>query len=89
MDRNLTNAKTVSGDKPLDKMQNIYDLEGNYWELTAEACDTNFRARRGKYFDYIVEYDVELYLSASYRGGERPTDAYSSCSSRTGLYVNI
>ena len=44
-DRNLIIA--LSGQNELDKMKNIYDLEGNYGEWTAEAYSTGGRALRG------------------------------------------
>ena len=36
-DRSLTTDHALSGQNDLDKMKNIYDLEGNYYEWTAEA----------------------------------------------------
>ena len=36
-DRNLTTDHALSGQNDLDKMKNIYDLEGNHYEWTAEA----------------------------------------------------
>ena len=46
-DRNLIIDNALSGQNELDKMKNIYDLEGNYGEWTAEANSTGGRALRG------------------------------------------
>ena len=46
-DRNLTTDHALSGQNELDKMKNIYDLEGNHGEWTAEAVSTFNRALRG------------------------------------------
>ena len=49
-DRNLPRTDTIaSGTTEKDKMKNIYDLEGNYWEWTVSSYGTYQRARRGSY----------------------------------------
>lgn len=47
-DRGITGDEKESGLTPLDKMSNIYDLEGNYLEWTAEAGNTYGRYARGR-----------------------------------------
>lgn len=37
IDRNLTTTLALSGQNELDKMKNIYDLEGNLWKVTLEG----------------------------------------------------
>ena len=49
-DRNLTIDHALSGQNEQDCMRNIYDLEGNHAEWTAEASSTDFRADRGSYY---------------------------------------
>ncbi len=48
--RKLTKNHALSGQNELDCMLNIYDLEGNCKEWTAEAASTNSRATRGSYW---------------------------------------
>ena len=57
-DRNLpgTNGSSdyrASGATPLDIMKNIYDLEGNYYELTAQADSPSNRGSRGSYCFFV------------------------------------
>ena len=37
-----------TGNQSTDMSKNIYDLEGNVFEWTTEACDTNYRVSRGR-----------------------------------------
>ena len=46
-DRNITGVRALSGQNELDKMKNIYDLEGNLREWTLEADSTDQRIYRG------------------------------------------
>ena len=52
-DRNLTTSAALTGQNELDKMKNIYDLEGNCYEVTSEAEVTRTRLVRGGGFDII------------------------------------
>ena len=79
--RHHSSGKEATGNNTYDLVQNIYDLEGNFYEWTAEANGTNIRDDRGGYY-----YGS---LSASYRGGNRPTTTNSNRSSRPGLFVNL
>ena len=83
-DRNLTTSPALSGQNELDKMKNIYDLEGNQYEWTAEANSTNRRANRGT--NHSDPYNGYFY-SACGRGRNDPTAVYSDFSSRATLYL--
>ena len=84
-DRNLTIDHALSGQNEQDCMKNIYDLEGNNKEWTAEASSTDFRALRGS--DYGLAYNG-YFNPASNRGGSIPTNSSDiSISSRTTLYL--
>ena len=84
-DRNLTTGHALAGQNELDCMKNIYDLEGNHFEWTAEATSTNGRANRGSNY-----YNVNLghFDPASFRGSYHPTNsALNRCSARSTLYL--
>ena len=83
-DRKLTKTHALSGQNELDKMKNIYDLEGNHAEWTAEALSANVRALRGS--DYSNAYGGGFY-PASYRRNNSPTNSLSYYSSRSTLYL--
>ena len=84
-DRNLTTTHTLSGQNELDCMNNIYDLEGNHYEWTAEAYSTNGRASRGSYYGIASVGDFN---PASYRGnGGNPALSLNVFSSRSTLYL--
>ena len=84
-DRNLTIDHALSGQNELDKMKNIYDLEGNHAEWTAEAYSTDYRARRGSDYDYAL---VGYFIPASTRYSNNPLDIYNIIfSSRSTLYL--
>ena len=68
-----------------DVMKNIYDLEGNYWEWTAEANNTDLRTDRGGY--NIASYSD--WNPASYRSSYNPTITSGYDSSRPTFYVNL
>ena len=84
-DRNLTKTRTLSGQNELDCMKNIYDLEGNFGEWTAEAYSTNNRASRGSNCNVAND---GYFNPASYRGGFSPTNSSGNrSSSRSTLYL--
>ena len=83
-DRNLTIDHALSGQNELDKMKNIYDLEGNHAEWTAEADSTDTRAYRGSNYSYA--YDG-YFCPASYRYSNYPTFSSVVKSSRSTLYL--
>ena len=62
-----------------DKINNIYDLGGNLFEWTSEACLTNGRAYRGGV--YFGAY------SPADRYSDNPTLSYPGLSLRSSLYV--
>ena len=45
--RNIIGSRAISGQNELDKMKNIYDLEGNLREWTLEADSIDQRIYRG------------------------------------------
>ena len=67
-------------------MQNIYDLEGNYWEWTAEAYYTYGRVFRGGGCSLV---SGSRFVPASGRGNGYPTGTNSYGSSRSALYVAL
>ena len=83
-DRNLTITHALSGKNELDCMNNIYDLEGNHYEWTAEASSTDDRATRGS--SYSSANNGNFY-PASYRRLSYPTSSYDYASSRSTLYL--
>ena len=85
-DRNLTVSPAISGNNPLDKMKNVYDLEGNYFEWTAEANGIDMRVRRGGCCNGVSSGNFD---PASSGVNGKPTKTYSVYSARAGLYVKI
>ena len=85
--RNLTTDPALSGQNELDKMKNIYDLEGNYQEWTAEAylTDSDSRTLRGS--DYYDGTFLGRFYPASHRDSFYPFANYSTYSSRSTLYL--
>ena len=84
-DRNLTTDHALSGQNELDCMNNIYDLEGNHNEWTAEASSSNYRAFRGSYYNLA---SLGYFDPASDRGlSGYPTLSFNYSSSRTTLYL--
>ena len=87
-DRNLTENHALSGQNELDCMKNIYDLEGNHREWTAEAYSTNCRALRSGYYGNAGHGGG--FYPASRRTEDYPTTGNnfgSTNSSRTTLYL--
>ena len=82
-DRNLTKTHALSGQNERDCMNNIYDLEGNHYEWTAEAPSTSSRVFRGSYFRNASDGP---FYPASFRGGYNPADS-GDCSARSTLYL--
>ena len=83
-DRNLTEDHALSGQNELDCMNNIYDLEGNHYEWTAEAYSTSTRASRGSLYAYAYN---GTFHPASRRNANSPTNSDGSYSSRSTLYL--
>ncbi len=81
-DRNLTNSPEVSGQNELDKIKNIYDLEGNFYEWTAEAGLPNTRMVRGSC--YYQGYAPACFRATGYPPTE--TQQYEN-STRSTLYL--
>lgn len=83
-DRNLTKTHALSGQNERDCMNNIYDLEGNHYEWTAEASSTGTRADRGSYY---ADASIGKFYPAGGRVDSIPTNSYHSTSSRSTLYL--
>ena len=87
--RNLTKNHALSGQNELDCMRNIYDLECNHSEWTAEANSANSRVFRGNNYGAVLLYNN--FYPASFRQGDDsygyPTYAYGNDSSRPTLYL--
>ena len=64
-----------------DKINNIFDLEGNMREWTKAADDTSVRSFRGGFFGYASEL--------SYRDYDEPDSAKGFYSCRPSLYINL
>ena len=74
--RTTTENDTATG---LDRINNIYDLEGNLYEWTQGASSTYYRVLRGGNFGYS--------LSPSGRNDDYPDDTLGKGGSRLSLYV--
>ena len=83
-DRNLTTTHALSGQNELDKMKNIYDLEGNNLEWTQEADSTSGRVHRGSFYS---NSRVSIFYPASYRSAYIPTFSYDYLASRSTIYL--
>ena len=80
----IATGRALSGQNEQDCMKNIYDLEGNHLEWTAEANSTDYRAYRGGNYD--VAYGGN-FCPASDRYYTSPTGSNYNNSSRTTLYL--
>ena len=81
----IAGSRALSGQNELDKMKNIYDLEGNHYEWTAEAYSTSIRAYRGSsYLDASIGY---FYPASDRDNVVSPTDSFYYNSSRSTLYL--
>ena len=77
--------KTTTGSKEAYAVKNIYDMAGNVWEWTLEACYTYDRVYRGGNY-----YGPGSNSPASYRNNDDdPIYSYSYIGSRVELYVNL
>ena len=74
-----TGSAAASGNNINDLVQNIYDLEGNYYEWTAEARGNTNRRLRGSYYS--------LAKPASNRTSDHASQA-RAYTSRSTLYIN-
>ena len=83
-DRNLTTEFILSGQNPLDKMKNIYDLEGNHYEWTVEASNFDHRSDRGGGRGYL---NSNIYRASSHRGSYYPTQISTVYTSRSIFYL--
>ena len=79
------NAQKLTGETTTDIMSNIFDLEGNNREWTAQANNTYYRVLRGGNFNNVARYSD--FSPASSRGGLYPTNANCNFASRSVLYV--
>ena len=75
-------SKQNTGFSDYWKANNIYDLAGNCWEWTQEACATAGRTLRGGYYRYSGSD-----IPASDRSGSNPSNSDSIYSSRATLYM--
>ena len=84
--RDLTTTHASSGQNKLDCMKNIYDLEGNHMEWTAEAESNYLRVYRGC---YCHNASNGYFDPASVRWRHAPTDEnyITYYSSRATLYL--
>jgi len=81
----LKTSKDVSGATGVsDIMKNIYDLEGNCYEWTAQAYDTSSRVVRGSIYAISAYGD---FYPASDRTSLDPVGTGEGNSSRSGLYL--
>lgn len=76
---NHSNSVVNTGETTTDKINNIYDLEGNLEEWTLEATSDSGRAKRGGC--------INSNNSISYRYYTLPNNYLSTCGSRITLYI--
>ena len=79
----ISDTRALSGQNEQDCMRNIYDLEGNHYEWTAEAYSTYSRAFRGSFYGA----SNGVFYPASNRNGNDPTLSSNNTSSRSTLYL--
>ena len=78
-----SSVRIPTGSTEYTKANNIYDLAGNVWDWTMEACNTNVRVLRGGYY-----YGTGTTYPASYRSiYDFPTDGSSYYGCRAVLYI--
>ena len=80
----IATSRALSGQNEQDCMNNIYDLEGNHVEWTAEALSAYLRESRGSYYTNALS---GYFHPASSHGNNYPTNSFSNHSSRTTLYL--
>ena len=76
-----------TGTNSLNILKNIYDLEGNNLEWTAQAYGISNRVHRGGYYNSVFSYSK--YYSASYRDNYYPNDTLSGFTSRSTLTIAL
>ena len=80
---NYSGSRKSTGAYPTYAVNNIYDMAGNVFEWTIEACSTISRGLRGgNYFNYNASS-----APASYRSNNNPTYSNSNYGSRLALYM--
>ncbi len=82
--KKLKTGTWLGSSNQIDSINNIFDLEGNMWEWTKEAYDTDLRVARSGSFHSPS--------SPSDRNNLNPTNTYSTFSSvgsRISLYINV
>lgn len=79
---NKSNALSVSGNYSNDKINNIYDLASNAYEVTQESNSYNYRVYRGGGFD-----STEAAKSSATRTIILPTEVGVIVGSRMALYL--
>ena len=80
----IGSAGGTSGRNGLDKMKNIYDLEGNFSEWTQETYHNYAKCLRGGNY---ININKGEYYPISYREGEEVNYAYVAYGTRTTLYL--
>ena len=80
----IATSRALSGQNEQDCMNNLYDLEGNHVEWTAEALSAYLRESRGSYYTNALS---GYFHPASSHGNNYPTNSFSNHSSRTTLYL--
>lgn len=76
-------ADNVANTGSTQSVFNIFDLSGNVWECTLEACNTGYRVRRGnRYYGEADQYPASQRNQASYGGS-------SSNGCRVQLYIDV
>ena len=83
-DKNLTETPALSGENELDKLKNVYDIEGNHIEWILEARSANTRTGRGNNFFGV---SINYFNPASGRYANYPTYPFEYCSSRSTIYI--
>ena len=81
---NGTEDYRKSGATLLDIYKNIYDLEGNYFELTAACNGTNARLFRGGCYQYVADGN---FYSAAHWALTNPISTRQYMSSRATLFL--
>ena len=85
-DRQLNSYIYPSAYAPLDKMKNIYDLEANLVEWTAETYSPYSRGKRGGEYNNVA---IGNFFPASLNFAGYPIFAFIFYTSRATLYVTL
>ena len=75
-----------AGTNPADKVCNIYDLEGNHYEWTAQSKGVKYRGIRGGSY---YRANIGEFYAADKLEVQEPTVTHSHYSSRATLYVAL